>query len=564
MTIEDTIRKHALRNAHDYGKAEAKFVVGKVIAENPEAKGKMKEVMILALKVVGSVNAMKKDEVEAQLKKYVFIEKKEEKKGLTLPDAQRGKVVTRFPPEPSGYPHIGHAKAAMLDYEAARVYDGKFLLRFDDTNPEKEDAKFVEAIKDGLSWLGVKWDAETYVSDSIPKLYAYAEKMLEAGDLYVCECKPDEIKKNRAAGEECECRARGAKENLALWDRMKQGEVHGGAMVVRFKGDMKAPNTVMRDPTMFRVIEKVHYRQGNKYSLWPMYDFDAPIIDSLEGVTHAMRTKEYELRDELYYAILDALGMRKPILVEFARLQIKNAPISKRLITPLIEKKEVSGWDDPRLPTLAALRRRGIFPDAIRAFVLSFGLAKTESMPGWDALLSENKKMLDPVAPRYFFVPAPVLLTVKGAPEKEAKLHKHPGDEKMGFRTMKGSGTFYISRADADMLKVGDVFRLKDLYNVKVEAMGEDGLAGSYEGDAPLPEKKVQWVNEQGIRASVMVPGDLLLENGGFNPYSMRIDEGLVEPDAGKLELGARVQFERYGFCRLDDKQLMRFIFISP
>ncbi|MFA6036114.1 MAG: glutamate--tRNA ligase, partial [Candidatus Micrarchaeia archaeon] len=513
---------------------------------------------------VSVINQMPKAEIEEKLKSYTFAEKKEEKKGLTLPDAQRGKVVTRFPPEPSGYPHIGHAKAALLDYEAARVYDGKFLLRFDDTNPEKESQAFADAIKEGLAWLGVKWDAETYVSDSIPKLYAYAEKMLEAGDLYVCECKPEEMKANRASGEACACRSRGAKENLALWDRLKQGEVHERKLIVRFKGDMKAVNTVMRDPTMFRIIEKKHYRQGNKYSLWPMYDFDAPIIDSLEGVTHAMRTKEYELRDELYYAILDALGMRKPILVEFARLQIKNAPISKRLITPLIERKEVSGWDDPRLPTLAALRRRGIFPDAIRAFVLSFGLAKTESMPGWGALLAENKKMLDPVAPRYFFVPEPVKLTVKGAPEKEAKLHRHPADEKMGFRSMTGGSQLFIAKADADLLKVGEVFRLKDLFNVKVEAVNAGEISGSYAGDAPGPDKKVQWVNEQGIRASVMVPGDLLLENGEFNPYSMRVDQGLVEPDAAKLEQGDRLQFERYGFCRLDDKKSMRFIFISP
>jgi len=566
-TIEDIIRKHAFKNAHDHGKAQEKAVVGRVLAEMPEAKKKMNLVMPLTKRIVAVVNTMKKEEIEHNLKKYSFVEKKKEEgeRKLRLPDAEKGKVVTRFPPEPSGYPHIGHAKAVWLDYEAARQNDGKFLLRFDDTNPEKESEDYVEAIKDGLKWLGVKWEKESYVSDSMKKMYGYAEQLIEQKDAYICTCAQEQIRANRALGNKCACRDREAAENLKLWKALLADEGKEGSAIMRFRGNMESLNTVMRDPTLFRIIKKPHFRQETKFIVWPLYDFNAPIMDSLDGITHAMRTKEYELRDELYYAILDALKLRKPKLVEFSRLQIKNAPISKRLLNPLIADGKVGGWDDPRLPTLTALRRRGILPEAIRKFVLSFGLGKAESEPTWEALLVENKKLLDPTTPRLFFVASPVALNVKGAPQKEAKLRRHPSDESMGLRTMKTNGKFMIAKADADALKEGEVFRLKDLMNVKLERKAGNALEASHAEDKPLPKKKIHWVaaGEGALEASVLVPGDLL-KDGKFNEESLRTDKGLVEPDAARLEQGTVVQFERYGFCRLDDKAGMRFIFTNP
>ncbi|VVC04910.1 Glutamate--tRNA ligase [Candidatus Burarchaeum australiense] len=571
-SIEDVLWKFALKNAHDYGTAQANAVVGKALAELPEARNNMRETMALAQKIVAVVNTMKKEELEEKLAHYSFAEKKEERGGLKLPKAEKGNVVTRFPPEPSGYPHIGHAKAALLDYECARQYDGKFLLRFDDTNPEKEKQEYVDALKDGLTWLGISWDDETYVSDRMPELYGYAEQMIESRDAYVCTCSQEKIREGRSLGQGCDCRERAMAENLKLWKGLREGEGKEESGVLRFKGNMDDLNTVMRDPVLFRIIEKKHFRQGFKYRLWPLYDFEAPIIDSLEGVTHAMRTKEYELRDQLYFAILDSLKLREPELVEFSRLQIRNAPISKRLLLPLIAEGKVRGWDDPRLPTLTALRRRGILPAAIKQFVLSFGLGKAESEPTWEALLVENRKLLDPVSLRLFFVPSPVKLTVTGAPEKEAKLRRHPSDKSKGVRSVNTRGNFYISGSDAKALREGETFRLKDLYNVKIESKSAAGTGGStnavvsasYAGEQPLPEKKVQWVAaESALEANVLVPRDLL-RDGEYDENSLLVDRGFVEAEAASLTTGTIVQFERYGFCKLDDKARLQFIFTNP
>lgn len=554
MAIEEIARKHALRNAFDYGRAEAGSVVGKVIAEAPEAKGDMKGTMEIVKKIVGEVNALSKGDVEKALSAFTFAEKREEKKGIELPNAEKGKVVTRLPPEPSGYLHIGHAKAAFLDYEAARAYGGKFILRFDDTDPGKESQEFVDTTKDALKWLGISWDEELYTSDFMPKLYEFADRMVAEGAAYVCTCKQEEVRKNRGEGKECACRNEIRRE---IWERMKKGEAAEGEAHVRLKGDMKSLNTVMRDPMLFRIVKGAHYRQGTKYAAWPSYDFACPIVDSITGVTHAMRTKEYELRDELYYKMIDVLGLRKPIIVEFARLAIKNAPLSKRLLKPLIEEKKVDGWSDPRLPTLAALRRRGIMPEAIKNFVLSFGIAKAESEPTWDALLAENRKALDPVAERYFFVQNPVELVVENATREKAVLKKHPSRD-MGVRIVETGEKFYISISDAQFLKEGETFRLKELYNVKVKEKGSV-IKGEYAGKELLDGKKIQWVGEKHLKAKVLVPKDLFVD-GKFNENSLEVDEGICELACGELSEGAVIQFERYGFCRLDNWGEMKFI----
>ncbi|MFH1285473.1 MAG: glutamate--tRNA ligase [Candidatus Micrarchaeota archaeon] len=562
MGIEETIRKHALKNAFDYGKAQAGGVVGKVIAEHPEAKGNMKEVMAKISQIVGEVNSLAREQIEKELEKFEFVKKEEKEKVLELPNAQKGKVITRFPPEPSGYPHIGHAKALFLDVEAARVYEGKFYLRWDDTNPEKEKKEFVGAIKEGMKWLGIKWDKEEYASDYMPKLYYYAEELIKKEGAYICKCPQEEMKKNRASGEECACRARDVDENLSEWEKMKESTKPGDA-ILRFKGDMKALNTVMRDPTLFRVLEAEHYRQGKKYRVWPVYDFQGPILDSITGITHIMRSKEYELRDEFNIALLRVIGLRVPEIVEFSRLSIKNAPISKRHLRPLIEEKKVESWSDPRLPTLDGLKRRGILPEAIKKFVLQFGLSKTESEPSWEALLNENSKILEPISERYFFVANPVELSVKGAGKGKAKLKKHPSKE-MGERIVAYADSFYISGKDAEAIKEGETFRLKELFNVKLAKKGEK-LEAEFAGKEIVEGKKIQWVSalkEEKVECEVLVPRDLLKENGEYNEDSLRIEKGLCEKGCAKLKVGSIIQFERYGFCRLDEKKKEKLVFV--
>ncbi len=564
-SLDEIIRKHSLRNALDFGKASAGAVVGKVIAEFPDAKKDMKLTMQKINEIIQAVNQMPRDVVESEIKNYKFAEKpKEEKKGFDIQGAVEGKVVTRFPPEPSGYPHIGHAKAAFLNYEIAKQYNGKMILRFDDTNPEKESQEYVDAIKEGLKWLGISWDAETYTSDNMDKIYECAEKLIKKEKAYVCTCAQDEISKGRAEAKPCACRSLKIEENLERWKKMLDGQFKEGEAIVRFKGDLKALNTVMRDPSLVRIINAEHYRQGKKYSAWPNYDLAVAVMDALEEITHPMRTKEYELRDELYTAIFFELDFKRPRLIEFSRLQIKNAPISKRLLNPLVKEGKVMGWDDPRLPTLIGLKRRGILPEAIRNFVLSFGLSKVESEPTLEALFAENRKLIDPIANRYFFVPDPVELEIEGAHPRLAQLRLHP-TKNLGYRDMAVKDRVFITKEDATQLKEGEVFRLKDLYNVKLKQ--KDGLLlASYESGDNIADKKIQWVSEENLECDVLVPLDLINEKGEYNEGSMKVIHGYCENNCERLSEGDIIQFERFGFCKLDKKERearkLTFIFI--
>jgi glutamyl-tRNA synthetase len=317
----------------------------------------------------------------------------------------------------------------------------------------------------------------------------------------------------------------------------------------------------MRDPTLFRILTAPHYRQGTKYRVWPTYDFQGAVMDSALGITEPIRSKEYELRDELYVFLLKKLNLRVPRMISISRLSIKNAPVSKRLLRPLVESGKLWGWDDPRLPTLAGLARRGILPQAIREFVLAFGISKVESEPDWEALLAENRKLLDPVSPHYFFVKDPIEVKVHGLEHQEIELRLHPKQD-LGMRPVAVSGTLWIPKADADGLKAGETFRLKDLCNVMIEQIEPSGrIIGRHVPDSPVP-KKIQWVAGDKLPCTVLIPRDLLDAGGDFNPGSLESAEGFCEGACTALRKGDIVQFERFGFCRLDSIEGGRRTFI--
>jgi len=555
--LEQLVWKHALKNRVDYGKAAVGSIAGKVIAEQPEAKSKMKELMALIAKKAAEANKLSDSKAADEMSKYSFFEKKEEgEKVWMLPGCEKGKVVTRFLPEPNGYPHLGHAKAAWLSRTFADQWQGKCILRFDDTNPEKENNEYEQAIRKDLAWLGLKFDANYYTSDFMPQIYSLAEKLFAKGKGYVCTCAQEQIAKGREKKKACACRKRTAKENTSLWKQMLSKEVKEGQAVVRFSGDMASENSVMRDPTLFRIIEAPHYRQGKKYRVWPTYDF-AQIVDSLTGVTHALRSKEYELRDELYYSLLDALELRKPFVYGFSRLNIKGSVLSKRSIKPLVESGKLSGWDDPRLLTLGGVRRRGLLPSAIKNFVLSFGLSKVESAPSTEKLLVENRKLLDPLTERRFFADSPVELQVSKHPKSVsfATVHNHPTDKSKGVRQISALGEYYVCGSDAQDFSKDTLFRLKDLYNVKVTKKGKAKLEGEYAGTDLVEGKKVQWVPKQDALPCVLqVPGQLFDENEKLLEGSLVERKGYCEKSCGELKVGDVVQFERVGFARLDSK----------
>ncbi len=564
-TITD-IKKYAIKNAMDYGKAKAENVIGKVIRSVP--KENVAELKLEVDRVVKEVNSLSKSDLEKEYSLYEkeFDEQHERKVEETskprmeLEGAVRGDFAARFAPEPSGYMHIGHANAAFLAQEFSKIYDGKLFLYFDDTNPEKEKQEFVDSYKKDLAWLGIKFEKEYYASDNIDKMYDCARQLINSGKAYACDCAGEEIKKNRFDGKECKHRSANPEENLKKFEMMVANKYDEEKIVIRIKGDMKSQNTAMRDPTIIRVKKDRHYRQGTKYVAWPTYDFNTPINDSMNGITDAIRTKEYELRGELYEMVLDYLKMRKPRMHLHARLTIKGQPKQKREIRKLIDDGYIKGYDDPRLVTIAALRRRGIQPEAIKEFVLSFGMSKVDSIVDIGPMFSYNKKLVDESAKRLYYVPAPVDVALELEAPFTATIPLHPSKD-LGSREYTVTKKVYISGGDASELKDNDVINLKGLFNLQVKN-GEDSLVGKVVDTRT--SKRFQWVSDGNYtKCKILVPGAVVDEKGNFKRDSLQVNEGYIESYATNLKEREIVQLERFGFCVLDDKSEMKFIFIS-
>jgi glutamyl-tRNA synthetase len=338
---------------------------------------------------------------------------------------------------------------------------------------------------------------------------------------------------------------------------MFDGTFRQNDAVIRFKGNMSDQNTAMRDPTLFRIIEGDHPKLGNKIRVWPTYDFTVSVEDSLDGVTHALRTKEYELRNALYFAIIDALGLRKPIMLEFSRLQFKGVPVSKRKIKPLLEKGIIDSWSDPRLPTLIAIKRRGFLPEAIKKFVLSLGLTLAETKPPIEALEAFNRRIIDPNSMRLSFVKDPIELHIPNASPKEVVLKNHPNAD-LGIRKVSVSDSVYIAKDDAVKLNIGDEVRLMDLCNIQItkvitsENHTQALIANSTGDDIKHNMPKIHWVAKNDvIPYKVMIPRELYIGDE-YNTNSLEIFEGLAESFLSTLKPDTRIQFIRFGFCRLD------------
>ena len=554
--VRKIIRGIALLNASEHdGKTRNDSVISKVMGSRPELRGKTKEVIPIISEIVNEVNSLslsiQKLELENKFPELLVAKPKQARDGLPpLDGAEQGKIVTRFPPEPNGYPHIGHAKAAIIDEEYARMYGGKLIFRFDDTNPEKERLEYYAAIKVGLDWLGVKYDHVKNTSDDMELIYKKAEEIIQSGDAYVCTCNKETISKNRREMLSCKCSSGDLSQNTKRWNDMFK-KYKPGEAIVRFRGDMHSENTAMRDPTLLRIIDEPHPIHKDKYRVWPNYDFAVAIEDSIDGITHAFRTKEYELRNELYYAILDKLKMRKPTVLEFARLEFDGMPVSKRILKPLVEDGKVSGYDDPRLPTLEAMRRRGIVPEAIRKFVLSLSFTKSDTLAPFETLESFNRKIVDPTSIRLFIVTDPVKLTVKNNNLTEIDIPNHPQKD-MGKRKVLVDGSFYISGDDAKSLKVGDEIRLLELYNIRITKVGVDIEAEMTDNNFKPQIPKIQWVPRQNVvKIEVLIP-KILFVNEQFNENSLEIKQAFTEPHYLELNVGTEIQFVRYGYCRKD------------
>ena len=527
--LKKEIRKIALQNAveHD-GKTKDKIVLSKSLGTIPELRNNVKEAMPEIASIVSQVNGMSIEEQKTQIQNDfpeildVKEEVREEREGLPpLEDAEQEKVVTRFTPAPNGYPHIGHAKAAIISEEYAKMYGGKLVLRFDDTNPDDTRLEYWAAIKVGLDWLGIKFDEKKNTSDDIELLYDKCLELVRKNQGYVCTCKRDTISKNRKDMASCKCSMGDIKQNEERWKKMFNGYKPGEA-IVRFRGNMESKNTVMRDPILFRIIDARHPLLEKKYRVWPSYDFAVAIEDSLDGITHAFRSKEYELRNELYYEILDALNMRKPKMGEFSRLEFKGMPVSKRILKPLIDDGKVSWYDDPRLPTLEALKRKGITPEAIRKFTLSLGFTKADTLAPFDSLEAFNRKIVDESSIRLFMVKSPKTLTVSNLPHSVVKLPNHPSND-MGTREVMVEGDILLPSEDVEDLKVNDELRLMGLGNVKITSINSKITAEFTNDNHDVSFRKIQWVCQKNAhKLKILIPQQLFIDDK-FNEGSLSL-----------------------------------------
>ena len=505
-----------------------------------------------------------------------------------------GRVHTRFPPEPNGHLHIGHAKAILLNYGIAVDYNGKFNLRFDDTNPEKEEEEYVNAIINDIKWLGCDWeDRLLHASDYFEQMYEYAVQLVKDGKAYVDSQSLEDIRRNRGTvtevGKDSPFKNRPIEENLNLLQKMKNGEFEEEAHVLRAKIDMASANMLMRDPLIYRIRHAEHYRTGNKWHIYPMYDFAHCLEDSIEGITHSLCSIEFENNRPLYDWFLDQLNVHHPQQIEFARLYLNHTVLSKRKLIELVEGKFVHGWDDPRMPTISGLRRRGYTPSSIRNFCDRIGLAKRQSIVDMALLEFSIREELNKTAQRRMAVLDPLKVVIENFPDdlvEEMDAVNNPEDPDVGSRKVPFSKTIYIEREDFMedppkkffRLAPGREVRLRYAYFVKCEKVIKDEkgniieLRCSYDpasrgGKSPDGRKvkaTLHWVSaEHAIDAEVhlyehlFTVDDLSAVEGDFkdyiNPDSLKIlTECKLEPGLLNVEKGSRFQFERKGYFCVD------------
>jgi glutaminyl-tRNA synthetase len=508
----------------------------------------------------------------------------------------QGRVLTRFPPEPNGYLHIGHAKAICLNFGLARDFAGLCNLRFDDTNPTKEEDEYVRSIQADIRWLGFDWkDRLFFASDYFQALYDFAVRLIRDGKAYVDDLTADQIRESRGTltepGRNSPFRGRSVEENLDLFERMRKGEFPDGSRVLRAKIDMASANLNLRDPVMYRILHAHHHRTGDAWCIYPMYDWAHGQSDSLEGITHSVCTLEFEDHRPLYDWFIEALGLHHPQQIEFARLNLTHTLVTKRKLQTLVKEQHVSGWDDPRMPTLAGIRRRGYTPASIRAFCEKIGVAKRESRVDIALLEHTLREELNLTAPRVMAVLRPLLVTIENYPEHQTEdivAVNNPEDESAGTRTVTFSRQLYIEQDDFMevppakyfRLSPGREVRLKHTYFIRCERVVKDAagrvveLRCTYDpetkgGSAPDGRKvkgTLHWVSAgHAVSAEVRLYDHLFVrenpedveEGKSFldhlNPRSLEIlSECQLEASLGQAQAGARFQFLRHGYFCVD------------
>jgi len=554
---KEVIRAYALENAIKYkGKANPGAVLAGLFAEGLDKSG-VKRYSKIIDEILKEVNSMKIGDQKKEFETLKeLVSKRKVREGLPeLPGAEKGKVVMRFAPFPSGPLHIGNARALILNDEYVKNYNGKLLLVMDDTiGSEKKpiEKEAYELIEDGARWLGVNYDKKIiYKSDRIEKYYAYAEEMIKKGYIYICNCSQEEIQKLRAKGVECSCRQFSGPEQVERWKKMFSAPE--GSMVARLRTDMGDSDPAFRDRVMFRISDRPHAKTGKKYRVYPLLDFSWAIDDHLLGITHILRGMELAMETRVEKFIWDIFGWEHPEVIYNGHFTIQGIKLSKSKGAQEVKSGVYHGWNDPRTWSLQSLRDRGIAPEAIREFILGMGVKKTSVTIPVDVLYAINKKYIGD-SKRYFFIENPEKIKINGCPEIEAKLPFHP-KKKLGFRSYKTSQEFLISKKDFDLMGNRN-YRLMHLLNFKSEnILKMKPRTFSFISENPegaLKAKYIQWLptNADNLRVKILMP------DGG-------VVTGLGEPELSKLKVGEVIQFERFGFVKLHkkEKEMLEFWF---
>jgi len=547
--VDNTFKIIVLENAYRHkGKADIKFALGSVISKYPEWRAKQKELSEILSPIITEVNNLSIENQEKEIERLApeLLEKKEkeDRNIYAFMHIKPGdKVKSAFPPGPEKYFHIGHAKSVLLNYLLAKQYGGKFQLRFEDTNPRLVKPEFYEISQEDFKWLGVEWDELVFASDYIGMLKEQAEKLILKGQAYVCFCNPDKMSELREKMEACDCRFTSPEQNLIYWKEMES--YPEGKASLRLKIDLKHKNTRMRDPTIFRIIECEHPRIGYKHRNYPAYDFQNAVLDGYFEITHRLRTVEFEMASELHHYIRKMLGLYDTYTYEFARFNLEGMLASGREIRDAVNSGELIGWDDPSLPTLRALKRRGFTPEAIKQMVIESGITKSSgSLITWDTLIKYNKRILNDTAKRFFFIADPIEISVLDDPKREYHLRVHPNLD-LGTRDFKSNGNYYIERIDKESFRDGNFVRLMDNINF-IYAQDTNHFKSieyiDFKNEEEPDKKIIHFLpvdDSQLVKATIFKPDHSLLV-------------GIAEKHIETLKVGDIIQFERFGFCRLD------------
>ena len=558
--LEALIRKWVLANAVRYeGKANPGAVIGKLLAEQPDLKDQLKTIAKEVKEIVDSINAMSLDDQKKVLETIdpSLLEVKYEKQEHVLkelPDAVQGKVVMRIAPSASGPLHIGHAYVLNLNSEYCRKYDGKLILRIEDTNPENINQSAYKMLEEDAQWLTKNNVSKVIIqSDRLHTYNDYAEKLIAGGKAYVCTCNPDVFRSMIQKKKACPCRGLDIKENHLRWDKMFSGFEPGQA-VVRIKTMIDDPNPAMRDWPALRINHHVHPRTGTKERVWPLMNFSVAIDDHELGVTHTIRGKDHKDNEKRQKYIFDAFGWKPPVHLYVGRINFEDIELSTTETRQGIEQGKYADWDDPRLPFLRALKRRGYQPETFVQWAIDMGLGENDKNVSRDEFFkninAHNRKILEPIANRYFFVKDPVEVTISGAPKQSVELALHPDHKDRGSRKFEAHEKFYLAKDDVDLFAEGKIYRLMDCGNF--EKKGNDIVFHS---------RGVEEYREKGARIMHWLPvsDDLAKVEVVMDDGSHLV--GFGEPGLKNLKEGTIVQFERFGFVKLDSKQANSLVF---